>query len=146
MIARAAPPTCTCSAHLLIAGVAMSNIASTLGKVGRRTDALELFEKAMEFRIHVLPGEHPEIGEFDSQLLCSFTVIMTSMWLQGMPCTTSPSHSASFIGTRMLWSIGKRFWSFGGGCCPKITRTSVKPISIFLVFAASRHHARRRRH
>jgi len=84
------------------AGVAMSNIASTLGKVGRRKDALELFEKAMEFRIHVLPEEHPEIGEFDSQLLCSVIVIMTSLGLQGMPCTTSLSHSASFIGTRML--------------------------------------------
>ena len=80
----------------------MSNIAHTLGKVGRSTDALELFEKAMEFRIHVLPEEHPEIGEFDSQLLCSVIVILTSLGLQGMPCTTSLSHSASFIGTRML--------------------------------------------
>jgi hypothetical protein len=130
-------------ANASTAGVAMSNIASTLGKVGRRTDALELFEKAMEFRIHVLPGDHPEIGEFDSQLLSSFIVIMTSLWLQGMPCSTSPSHSASFIGTQMLWSIGKRFWSFGGGCYPKITPTSVIPISIFIVFAVSRHHARR---
>jgi hypothetical protein len=51
------------------AGVAMSNIAHTLGKVGRGTDALELFEEAMEFRMHVLPEEHPEIGEFESQLL-----------------------------------------------------------------------------
>jgi pentatricopeptide repeat protein len=52
------------------AGVAMSNIAHTLGKVGRWADALKLFEEAMEFRIHVLPEEHPEIGEVDSQLLC----------------------------------------------------------------------------
>jgi hypothetical protein len=57
----------------------MSIIASTLGKVGRSADALELFEKAKEFRMNVLPEDHPEIGEIVSQLLCSHMVIVTCL-------------------------------------------------------------------
>ena len=48
-----------------IAGVAMSNLAVTYGKLGRHADALALNEKVLEFRRRVLPKDHPDIGEVD---------------------------------------------------------------------------------
>ncbi len=50
--------------HLMLsfAGEAMSNLASSYGALGRQQDALAMQEKMLEFRRHVLPENHPDIG------------------------------------------------------------------------------------
>jgi hypothetical protein len=41
----------------------MNNLARTYYNLGRHTDALVIFERALEFRRRVLPANHPDIGE-----------------------------------------------------------------------------------
>jgi hypothetical protein len=41
----------------------MSNLASTYSALKRHADALAMFERVLEFRRHVLPADHPSIGE-----------------------------------------------------------------------------------
>ena len=41
----------------------MSNLASSLSKLGRHADALEMQERVLVFRRRVLPENHPDIGE-----------------------------------------------------------------------------------
>ena len=41
----------------------MSKVASTYNKLGRHSEALVLKEKALEFLQHVLPEDHPDIGD-----------------------------------------------------------------------------------
>jgi hypothetical protein len=47
---------------LSTAGHAMSNVAVTYSALGRHQDALMMQEKALEFRLRVLPEHHPDIG------------------------------------------------------------------------------------
>jgi hypothetical protein len=41
----------------------MSNLATMYGKFGRHADALEVWEMVVKFKYHVLPKNHPDIGE-----------------------------------------------------------------------------------
>ncbi len=41
----------------------MYNLGNLYGKLGRHHEALELEEKALEFRKKILPENHPAIGE-----------------------------------------------------------------------------------
>jgi hypothetical protein len=41
----------------------MGNLASTYSALGRLADALAMFERVLDFRRRVLPGNHPDIGE-----------------------------------------------------------------------------------
>ena len=41
----------------------MSNLASTYSALGRHADALAMGERVLEFRLRVLPADHPDIGE-----------------------------------------------------------------------------------
>ncbi len=41
----------------------MNNLASTYYALGRRADALAMFERVLEFQRRVLPANHPDIGE-----------------------------------------------------------------------------------
>ncbi len=41
----------------------MNSLASTYSELGRHADALAMQERALEFRRHVLPADHPDIGE-----------------------------------------------------------------------------------
>jgi hypothetical protein len=40
----------------------MNNLANTYFALGRHQDALLMREKTLEFRRHVLPENHPDIG------------------------------------------------------------------------------------
>jgi hypothetical protein len=40
----------------------MGNLAATYSALGRYQDALAMNEKALEFRLRVLPENHPNIG------------------------------------------------------------------------------------
>ena len=42
----------------------MNNVAGTLCELGRYAEAIALFEKTLELRLRVLPGNHPDIGEW----------------------------------------------------------------------------------
>ena len=41
----------------------MSNLAASYSDLGRLSDALVLNEKTLEFRLRVLPEDHPDIGD-----------------------------------------------------------------------------------
>ncbi len=41
----------------------MNNLAMTYSALGRHEDALELFQRGLEFSRRVLPEDHPQIGE-----------------------------------------------------------------------------------
>ena len=41
----------------------MNNLAETYRALGRHTDALAMREQVLEFRLRVLPANHPSIGE-----------------------------------------------------------------------------------
>jgi hypothetical protein len=41
----------------------MGNLALSFSDIGRHDDALELLEKVLEFRLRVLPKDHPDIGD-----------------------------------------------------------------------------------
>jgi hypothetical protein len=41
----------------------MSNLASSYSNLGRLSDALVLNKKTLEFRLRVLPEDHPDIGD-----------------------------------------------------------------------------------
>ncbi len=41
----------------------MGNLALTYSALGRRADALAMKERVLEFQRHVLPADHPDIGE-----------------------------------------------------------------------------------
>jgi hypothetical protein len=43
-------------------GSAMSNLGNTYSDLGRHQDALVMKEKTLEFRLRVLPANHPVIG------------------------------------------------------------------------------------
>ncbi len=50
----------------IFAGMAMSNLASTLDALRRPEEAIEMREKTLEFYRRVLPEHHPHIGEGDA--------------------------------------------------------------------------------
>ena len=52
----------TCDLTRPVLGRAMSNLATTYGKLGRHQDALVLQEKTLEFQRRMLPENHPDIG------------------------------------------------------------------------------------
>ena len=41
----------------------MGNLALTYSALGRHEDALAMQERVLEFSRHVLPEDHPDIGE-----------------------------------------------------------------------------------
>ena len=41
----------------------MNNLAGTYSALGRHADALAIVEQVLEFFRHVLPANHPSIGE-----------------------------------------------------------------------------------
>ncbi len=43
-------------------GAVINNIATTYSALGRHQDALVMGEKTLEFRLRVLPENHPDIG------------------------------------------------------------------------------------
>ena len=47
----------------------MANLANATFALGRRTDALELQEKVLDFFHRVLPEDHPNTGEADVCLM-----------------------------------------------------------------------------
>ena len=47
----------------------MSNLAISYSDLGRLDEALEMWEKTLEFRRRVLPENHPDIGEGDAVCL-----------------------------------------------------------------------------
>ncbi len=51
----------------------MANLANATSALGRRTDALELQEKVLEFFQRVLPEDHPKTGEAGAflMMICS---------------------------------------------------------------------------
>ncbi len=44
----------------------MNSLAISYSALGRHQEALEMFEKTLEFRRRVLPENHPDIGEGDA--------------------------------------------------------------------------------
>jgi hypothetical protein len=50
----------------IFAGMAMSNLSSTLDALDRPEEAIEMREKTLEFYCRVLPDDHPDIGEGDA--------------------------------------------------------------------------------
>ncbi len=51
----------------------MRNLAATLCSLDREQEALVVAEQLLEFRLRVLPENHPQIGEWVYELLrCGF--------------------------------------------------------------------------
>ena len=44
----------------------MGNLAASYSALGRHQEAVEMFEKMLEFYRRVLPENHPDIGEGDA--------------------------------------------------------------------------------
>ncbi len=51
---------------LVVTGHAMHSVACMYGELGRHADAAELQKKVLEFRLRVLPEDHPDIGDRDA--------------------------------------------------------------------------------
>ena len=51
-----------CDLTRSVLGDAMNNLALTFRTLGRHQDALMLLEKTLEFRRHVLPENHLQLG------------------------------------------------------------------------------------
>ena len=56
----------------------MNNLAMTYSALGRHEDALELFQRGLEFSRRVLPENHPDIGE--GRELCCFFILLISVF------------------------------------------------------------------
>lgn len=51
----------------------MRNLAATLFSLDREQEALVVAEQLLEFRLRILPENHPQIGEWVYELLrCGF--------------------------------------------------------------------------
>jgi hypothetical protein len=64
----------------------MNNLAITFKAVHRNDEALQLFEKALQFRRRVLPAHHPQIGQSMMNLssaLCTVSRFTDALAMSG---------------------------------------------------------------
>jgi hypothetical protein len=80
----------------------MYNVAVTLGQLHRHADALNYWEKVLEFRRRVLPEDHPHIGKtyFHFSRICS----IRSPRPQVTPLAVSQVLTATSGDTRSLYA------------------------------------------
>ena len=58
------------------AATAMNNLALTYSALGRHEDALKMKERVLKFMRHVLPENHPHIGEAHVWIDVACTVLI----------------------------------------------------------------------